>query len=244
MDKHLIDSPMYNLSKPKIECAWNCNSNELKPLQNYTDYVPVYGDKGKSPTAINDDKWQMLGRKRCDLLSKYGYASHREAKAIGQCNELNANDNWSPADQNHQIFDNCYILGEPKVGNCLPNHIDGCKTSNRHSFCEYKPFSTRKSDLARLRFFAPIELKPMHFMCDKSTSSAEVSTKNSPTDEEQFSLLTLIGESRLAVCQNICNSIEPITPYPSLNEFDDLSIGPFCENQKDNIDIGVECKQL
>lgn len=241
MDKPLIDIPMLNLNKPKNDCTWNYRSNDLKPLQCYTDYVPVYGDKNKSPIAMCDEKWQILGKTRVDLLSKYGYSSHREAKSIGQCNELSSPDNWQSPEPNHQMFDNCYILGEAKLGTCLPSQIDAPNKSNRHSFCEYKPFSTRKSELAKLKFFTPMDYTSMHFhhsVSERLPGSSEISTENSPTEDGQFNLLPLIGESRLA----ICNPIKPLTPYPLPTEFDDMSIGPFCENPQSNQDIGVECK--
>lgn len=106
---------MLNTNKPKNDSAWLYRS-DLKPLQSSTDYVPVYGDKNKSPTVISDEKWQILGRRRIDLLSKYGYASHRDMKSISPGSELTLSDDWQPSEQNKQnnLFDNCYILGECK----------------------------------------------------------------------------------------------------------------------------------
>lgn len=49
--------------------------NELSPLQNYTDYIPVYRNRTTITNTISDDeKWQILSRKRSEFLSKYGYA--------------------------------------------------------------------------------------------------------------------------------------------------------------------------
>lgn len=112
----LADNSMLNANKPKNDSAWHYRS-DLKPLQSSTEYVPVYGDKSRSPTAIGDDKWQILGRRRIDLLSKYGYSSHRDMKSISPGSELAAMaDDWQPNDPNkqHNLFDNCYILGECK----------------------------------------------------------------------------------------------------------------------------------
>lgn len=115
----LADGSMLNANKPKNDSAWHYKS-DLKPLLSSTEYVPVYGDKSKStsPTSISDDKWQILGRRRIDLLSKYGYSSHRDMKSISPGSELAtlADDGWQPSDPNKQnnLFDNCYILGECK----------------------------------------------------------------------------------------------------------------------------------
>lgn len=56
----MVDVPMLNLNKPKNE-IWSYRSSDLKPLQNNTEYVPVYGDKNKSHTACNDERWRILG---------------------------------------------------------------------------------------------------------------------------------------------------------------------------------------
>lgn len=106
---------MLNTNKPKNDSAWHYRS-DLKPLQSSTDYVPVYGDKTKMPTPISDEKWQILGRRRIDLLSKYGYSSHRDMKSISPGSESTLADDWQPSEQTKQnnLFDNCYILGECK----------------------------------------------------------------------------------------------------------------------------------
>lgn len=100
-------------NKPKIDGVWHYRA-DLKPLQSTTDYVPVYGDKNKSPTAISDEKWQALGKRRIDLLSKYGYSSQREMESISPGSE--PTDDWQPNEETKQndLFDNCYILGECK----------------------------------------------------------------------------------------------------------------------------------
>lgn len=114
----LGDLSMLNANKPKNDSAWHYKS-DLKPLQSSTEYVPVYGDKSKStsPTLIGDDKWQILGRRRIDLLSKYGYSSHRDMKSISPGSEsatMAADDGWQSSDPHKQnnLLDNCYILGE------------------------------------------------------------------------------------------------------------------------------------
>lgn len=103
-----------NTNKPKNDSAWHYRS-DLKPLQSSTEYVPVYGDRNRSPTAISDDKWQTLGKRRMDLLSKYGYSSHRDMKSISPGSEVSTvADDWQSTDPNkrNNLFDNCYILGE------------------------------------------------------------------------------------------------------------------------------------
>lgn len=109
------DITISNANKPKNDNAWHCRA-DLKPLLSSTEYVPVYGDKSKSPTAINDEKWRILGRKRIDLLSKYGYSSQRDMKNTSPDSESPPTDDCQSCEQNkqHNLFDNCYILGECK----------------------------------------------------------------------------------------------------------------------------------
>lgn len=243
LKKPLCNVQMMNLNKPKNDNAWNYRLMDLKPLQSYTEYVPVYGDKSKSPTAIGDEKWQILGKKRMD-----DYLSHRQVNDPNQCNELLSQGGWQSMEQNHSTFDNCYILGEPKLSACLPSHMEMPNKSNRHSFCEYKPFSARKTQLAKLKFFTPMDYKPPnhhhHAMSGNPANLMGIPMENRTSAEDgQFNLLPLIGESRVAAYQNVpCNLMKPLTPYPSPNEFDDMSIGPFCGTQKITNDIGVECK--
>lgn len=250
LNQPLCNVQMQNLNKPKNDNAWNYKLMDLKPLQSYTEYVPVYGDKSKSPHAINDEKWQILGKKRMDLLSKCDYLSHREMYNPNQCAELLSQSGWQSMEQNHATIDNCYILGEPKLSSCLPSHIDMPNKSNRHSFCEYKPFSARKTQLAKLKFFTPMDYKPPnhhhHAMSGNPANLMGLPTENlTPTEDGQFNRLPLIGESRVAAYQNVsCNLMKPLTQYPSPNEFDDMNIGPFCGTQKITNDIGVECKCL
>lgn len=233
LEKPLIDVPMLNLNRPKSDSAWSYKTNDLKPLQHFTDYVPVYGDKCKSPTAICDEKWRVLGKKRCDLLSKYGYASNRDTKAIAnECSDLIAPDDWQPNEQKHITFDNCYILGESKLNIHALHQIDGPNKSNRHSFCEYKPFSSRKHDIPKLKFFTPMEYKSIHFNQDVSRNASNANNTNAidNTAHGETYTLPLIGEIGSALFQNVINSSKTQMQCPSINEFEDMSIGPFCED--------------
>lgn len=48
---------------------------ELTPLHSSTEYVPVYATRASISNTISDDeKWQILSKKRSDQLSKQGYA--------------------------------------------------------------------------------------------------------------------------------------------------------------------------
>lgn len=101
---------MQNMNKTKIDSVWQHRA-DLKPFnQCCSDYVPVYSDKSRSPTAISDEKWPIPGRSGIDSLSKYGYSSHKVSKSPG-CESI---DDWEPSEQNKQkkLFDNCYNLGE------------------------------------------------------------------------------------------------------------------------------------
>lgn len=54
---------------------------ELTPLQSSTEYVPVYANRATITKTISDDeKWQILSKKRSDQLSKHSYALSNEAK--------------------------------------------------------------------------------------------------------------------------------------------------------------------
>lgn len=228
MDKPQIDISILNIDRPKSANAWSYKT-DMKPLQSYTDYVPVYGDKTKGATSMNDEKWQILGKKRMDLLSKYGYSSHRESK--GQFSEVTSHDDWPATEHNkNHTFDNCYILGETKLSECIPSHIDNQNKSNRHSFCEYKPFSSRKNDVQKLTFFTPMnDYRSTHFNHDDHLSSpTEISNENSPTEQESFNM-PLIGESRTTVLQNISNPLKMLMQCPSQNDYEDMSIGSVCD---------------
>lgn len=218
----LIDVPMLHLSRPKS--AWSYRSADLKPLQNITDYVPVYGDKTKSRTAISDEEWQILGKKRIDLLSKYGYSSHRESKT--QCDDFGATDKWH-AEPKHITFDNCYILGESKLNTDMASQFDTPTKFNRHSFCEYKPFSTRRYEGQRLKYCTPMDYRPIQMNPLESTIS--VDKLNSPMGPDHFAMLPLIGESESAAFRN--NLMKPLAQCASSNELDDMSMDPFCEEQ-------------
>ncbi|XP_055311092.1 uncharacterized protein LOC129573927 [Sitodiplosis mosellana] len=236
-EKPLIDVAMPTLNRPKNVCmAWNNRATELKPLQNFETYVPVYGDKNK--TANNEERWRILGKKRIDLLSKYGYSSHRETKAT---ETSTAHDNQYATENKHKHikFDNCYILGETKLTpyQNTQQMRDG-KTQNRHSFCEYKPFSARKIDFPKLKFYTPMDYKSIHFNQDLSKNPVEKSKPLHTSIESD----TLIGESVSNVVQQ--HSHKRLTTIQLPNELEDMSIGPFCdqktfkeketENQKDH----------
>lgn len=58
--------------------AHKMRNNEMLPLQSESHYVPVYGDRTSITNTISDDeKWQILSRKRSEFLSKFGYAENR-----------------------------------------------------------------------------------------------------------------------------------------------------------------------
>lgn len=228
--KPLIDVPLMNFNRPKNETTWSYRTTDLKPLQHFTDYVPVYGDKNKSHTANSDERWRILGKKRIDLLSKYGYSSHRETRT----SDLSAPEHNRPATEHkHITFDNCYILGEAQVEAYPPTQNNGPSiNANRHSFCEYKPFSTRKNDFPKLKFFTPMDYKAIHFnqnheLCQHLSNSIDKS--NSSAEQDKYNGLPLIGEN-VSIFQNFNKPIQSFTHSP--NQFgDDMSTDPFCNEQ-------------
>lgn len=214
------DVPKLTFNKPKNETS---SSHRVSDL-NHTDYVPVYGDRNKNHTAINEERWRILGKKRIDLLSKYGYSSHRDPVQI-------TNDNLElPTENKHSALDNCYILGETKLTQLQFNQCDGANKTNRHSFCEYKPFSSQKCDFPKLKFFTPMDFKSINFDKDLSESpSNDRMEKTSPIQPIKYNLLPLIGESALNNYPNINNLTKPFTLNPMPNAFEDKSIKSFGE---------------
>lgn len=106
--------------------------------------------------------------------------------------------------------------------------------SNRHSFCEYKPFSTRKCDLQKLKFLTPNLYQSNQDECDQLANSND----DLSAQDGQFDLLPLIGESKLAAYQSP-TKILPQTP--SLNKFDDTNCAAFCDDQTPCLDSSVQC---
>lgn len=173
--------------------------------------------------------YKCLGKKRVDLLSKYGYASHRETKA----NDHNAHENWPTTENKHITYDNCYILGETKLTAAHQfNQIDVPHNSNRHSFCEYKPFSSRKCDFPKLKFFTPTEFKPInHFNQDLNIGNSISSIicfdkmnepQHLPIEPNLFDMPSLMGDSTLDIFEN---SVKPLTVQnSSSNEYERMGV--------------------
>lgn len=83
---------------------------ELIPLQSSTDYVPVYANRGSFSNTISDDeKWQMLSKRRSDLLSKHCHSS-------GQ-SELHCNANALPQRGTEKSTSSTTIKSESKITN-------------------------------------------------------------------------------------------------------------------------------
>lgn len=62
----------------------------LTPLQNTMDYVPVYANRISISNTISDDeKWQMLSKKRLEILNKNGYSQILGSKRLLLNDELN-----------------------------------------------------------------------------------------------------------------------------------------------------------
>lgn len=77
MSKNTSDPPYsdFGMQPDSVLVAPKSRINELLPLQNYMDYVPVYGNRTTITNTISDDeKWQILSRKRSEFLSKFGYS--------------------------------------------------------------------------------------------------------------------------------------------------------------------------
>lgn len=244
----MIDVPLLNLNRPKIETNWsNTRTTDFKPLQNFTDYVPVYGDKNKCHTsAISDERWRILGKQRIDLLSKYGYSSHRETKPNNDHNAPDNNNCWQTTENTHHKFDNCYILGEKNPNAYASTHHNdqnhhGPNKFNRHSFCEYKPFSTRKTDLPKLKFFTPMDYKSIHFNQDLHESMDKSNAIT--TEQDPFAMLPLIRENS-SVFQKLNNPMKLLTKIPSSEEeLEHIESGQFNEPMdKDKITESMKKK--
>lgn len=81
---------VYSMESDNVLVTPKNRINELLPLQNYTYYVPVYGNRTTITNTISDDeKWQILSRKRSEFLSKYGYAPLNRDSAVIDSNGNN-----------------------------------------------------------------------------------------------------------------------------------------------------------
>lgn len=109
--------------------------------------------------------------------------------------------------------------------------MDTANKSNRHSFCEYKPFSTRKGDLQKLKFFTPNVYQSALDKCDKLTNSNE----NLSAPDGQFKLLPLIGASQVVAYQNAGGATNIVTKDSTASAFDGNEL-------KTNQDPNIECE--
>lgn len=161
-------------AQPKTNVLSGNKIIDMLPLQNCTEYVPVYSRSKIAAINGDDDKWPNLGKNRCDFLSKYrGYVSTQAIDA--QSNKTATTPNGELANQ--PLFE----AGLPN----LPN-TKQC----RYSYCEYKPSSlASSSEYAKAKFCppysAPLEYRSIRFnrdlvrhSCDLSGNMIETLDKN------------------------------------------------------------------
>lgn len=184
---------------------------DMLPLQNFTEYIPVYGDRSKIPTTISDDeKWQILSKTRSEFLSKYGYLSPTmgtNLQSSGSASTMHCN--------------------EKEVSSLFDSSMSNLtKSNNRHSYCDYKPFLSMKNDNVKTKYSAPysapLEYRSIRFNRDLIRHSCDLSAdlngsiekreeENSDGLHDEFEKLPLIGDSINALAtisakQNFHNS--------------------------------------
>lgn len=223
---------------------------DLLPLQTSTEYVPVYGSRSTISTTISDDeKWQILSKKRSEFLSKYGYSSQTGTRDCQQ-HFGNVNYDEEKATNKKSALDNS--INEFKPNLYALNRIDLNNIPKRYSYCEYKPLSMR-NESAKLKFPSPfgkpLEYRSIRFDRDLLRHSCDLSndlngygeaiaatTTNSSgkvaTICREFEELPLIGDSaNIISTQKDSNlmvhsmderiSIKPITDECDASEKDD-----------------------
>jgi len=168
-------------AKPKTNNGSCCRIADMLPLQNFTDYVPVYSERSKiPPTTISDDeKWQILSKKRSEFLSKYGYVTPPAFKDISSKKYLSIEDLQS----NHEIIDD--KLNETTINpfSLTQNNIK----QNRHSYCEYKPLTQRSADTLKVKFCSPfdatMEYRSIRFNRNTLKHTRQTSTSSVGNDQ-------------------------------------------------------------
>lgn len=171
-ENHLQDdvkmSPIDDLSNqtcaPRSDNNGNCcRSADMQPLQNFTNYVPVYSERNKlsasatTSTVSDDEKWRILSQKRSEFLSKYGYVTptgfeeRKNSQSWSIDNNLQTNGDHTNKkilnDENNEHRSNLNSLNGKQSAN----------KANRHSYCEYKPLTHRNSEALKVKFCSPFD---------------------------------------------------------------------------------------
>lgn len=185
---------------PKNNGAAGNKGADMLPLhQNSTEYVPVYGSRSTISTTISDDeKWQILSKKRSEFLSKYGYSSQTGTK-----------DHQHDSDTMPDSSNSSSSINEFKPNLYTLNRIDLNDMPKRYSYCEYKPLSAR-NEVAKLKFPSPfvgkaLEYRSIRFNRDLLRHSCDLSNDlngyEKPSGSKvaairrEFEELPLIGDS-------------------------------------------------
>lgn len=152
--------------QPKTNILSGNRIIDMLPLQNCTEYIPVYNRSKIAAINGDDDKWSNLGKNRCDFLSKYrGYASSQAIDA--QTNKT-------------AVTPNSELAARPLFEAGLPNLPD--TKQYRYSYCEYKPSSLdsmSSSVCGKAKFCppysAPLEYRSIRFNRDLVQNSCDLS---------------------------------------------------------------------
>lgn len=104
---------------------------ELTPLQSSTDYVPVYANRATITNTISDDeKWQILSKKRSDQLSKQGYM-HYSSTGNAKANDIKRNSlPMHDKSNDSQVLANSISKDENKIDVYADNTPDKAYHSN------------------------------------------------------------------------------------------------------------------
>lgn len=119
-----------------------------------------------------------------------------------------------------------FYTGECIEGFDASMSIATVNKTNRHSFCEYNPFTTRKCVLKKTKFCTPNSYKSNQDEC-AIDSNVDLFEQNG-----DFNLLPLIGESRLSTHQIANDQMRNSTQHLSSIEIDNMGRDQFYNDQK------------
>lgn len=102
----------------------------MTPLYNSTEYIPVYANRVTITNTISDDeKWQILSRKRSDQLTKTGYTQHLPEVTTEDVTKYGQHTNNSSKAHNMMSNNAMYALCRPHSYHQIASAQDFERTS-------------------------------------------------------------------------------------------------------------------
>lgn len=131
----------------------------LTPLFDATEYIPVYANRVTITNTISDDeKWQILSRKRSEMLSKSGY--NNQSTACNDHDKQISSSNVSTQElySKNAVYSLCRQTDEMSPYNCSSKKIESRVTIGAKS----TPFVTRKLNDCRTVLDTKCALNPQY----------------------------------------------------------------------------------